>query len=92
MDKEKVALVDLSKTSISKALLNDLHKLSEEIHAEEVYVAISVKAANCNLAARNLIVYGFEKLSSDEAQRFTTMADYIFLKMDVNQEDDFVEL
>ena len=72
--------------------MDDLHKLTEEIHAEEIYVAISSASANRNSAIRNLMVYGFEILSCDEAERFSTMTDNLFMKMEVNQEIDFVEL
>lgn len=77
---------------INKQLLNDLHTLAEEVSAEEIYIALRLDASNCNSIVRNLLVYGFQKISSQEAERFTTMNDYLLMKMDVNQEDDFVDI
>ncbi len=41
---------------------------------------------------RSLLVFGFEPAAKEEVARFTSRSDVVLMKMEVNQEDDFVDL
>ena len=92
MGRSKSAIADLAEVSgkeINKLLLDDLHKITGDLEAEELFVAISLLDPLKDKTVRNLVVYGFEKV---EAKRFTSNPDVMMLRMEVNQEDDFVDL
>jgi predicted ATPase len=92
IEEEKKAVADLSEKKITKALLNDIHRVAEETKADELIIAVPLDSENCNADVRNLLVYGFEKLEAEEIQKISTKTEYLFLKIDVDQEDDYVEL
>jgi hypothetical protein len=85
-------LTTIAGKELGRALLDDVHKLAEDIKAEELYVAISLKDPERAKVVRSLLVYGFEKLESSEAGQLTSNPDVLLLKMEINQEDDFVDL
>ena len=92
LEKEKVVLFDLSEASsenISRKLLDDIYNLSGELKAEELYISVSSLSPKKNSIVRNLLVFGFERVDDD---RFTSNKEIILLKMEVNQEYDFVDL
>ncbi len=92
LEHEKVTLVDFSELpakEITKTLLEDVYKISGDLQAEELYAAVSMLDPEKDRIIRNLVVYGFEKA---EGKRFTSNPDVVMLRIEVNQEDDFVDL
>ena len=85
-------LTDMDPKEMGRALLDDFHKLAEDIHADELCLAISLKDPAHMKMARSLLVYGFEKVQPEEAAQITSSPDLLLLKMEINQEDDFVDL
>lgn len=80
---------ELSSKELNKSLLEDVYKLAGDIQAEELYLAISLMNPDKDRIVRNLVVFGFEKT---EAKKITSNAEVVVLKIEVNQEDDFVDL
>ena len=92
LEGSKVVLADFSdlpSKEITKALLEDVYKVSGDIQAEELYVAVSLMDPQKDRIIRNLVVFGFEKV---EGKKFTSNSEVALLKIEVNQEDDFVDL
>ena len=85
-------LTTIAGKELGRALLDDAHKLAEDVKAEELFVAVSLRDPERVKVVRNLLVYGFEKLESAEAAQLTSNPDVMVLKMEINQEDDFVDL
>ena len=92
LEKSKIVLADFTDfeaSFITRSLIDDIYKVCYEIGAEELYLAISLLDKNRNYIIRNLMVYGFELL---EKKRFIDNEEIIEVKMEVNQEYDFVDL
>ena len=92
IESSKALLVDLSEITpkdLNKPLLDDLGKIAEKTQSEGLYVAVQAAAS---ALVRNMMVYGFEKITKEEARTYTSDSDILLLKMEVNQEDDFVDL
>lgn len=95
MEESKEILIDLTKNNpkeISKSLLDDFSLLAEKLKSDTIYAALSASSASFGVLARNLLVYGFEKTSLEEASKYTSSPDIVLLKKEVDQEDDFVDL
>lgn len=89
---EKIVLVDFSELAFSemtKLLLNDIYSLAGVLGAEELYVGVSLLSEEKNKILRNLLVFGYEKVTEES---FTSNTDVVMLRIDVNQEYDFVDL
>ena len=84
-----VNLTEAQSKEINKILLNDLYKIAGDLEAEELYVALSLLDPNKDKTVRNLIVYGFERA---DTKKFATNPEVLILRMEVNQEYDFVDL
>ena len=89
LKKEKAVLVDFSSEEVTKSLLTDVYSLAGEIQARELYISVSLMNPNKSSTLKNLLVFGFEKASGEE---FTSNEEVMVLKMEVNQEYDFVDL
>ena len=92
LENEKIALVDLSEfanSDISKQFLNDIYSLAGVLKAEELLVSVSLLSSEKSKIIRKLLVFGFEKTPEET---FTTNTDVAILRIDVNQEYDFVDL
>ena len=92
MERSKTMLANLSEVQskeINKTLLDDIYKIATDLEVEELYVALSLLDPNRDKLVRNLIVYGFERT---DAKKFVTNPEIVMLKIDVNQEYDFVDL
>lgn len=95
IEEEKMLLVDLKSASgkdINKLLLEDLLNIAEKKKMECLLVGISQNDQNFHKILRNLLVFGFEKTGENEAKKLTSKTDVVILKMEVNQECDFVDL
>jgi hypothetical protein len=92
METSKTMLANLTEAQskeINKTLLDDIYKVAGDLESEELYVTLSLLDPNKDKIVRNLIVYGFERT---DAKKFVTNPEVIMLRMDVNQEYDFVDL
>jgi len=92
---EKILLVDLTDIyprDLNKLLLDDLCKIAECTKSENMFIAINLANLSARQIARNLLVYGFEKSSKEECEKFTSNKNILMMKMEINQEDDFVDL
>jgi hypothetical protein len=92
LDNEKIVLVDLSEfayNEITKQFLNDIYSLAGVLKAEELLVNVSLLSSEKSKIIRNLLVFGFEKTSEEN---YTSNTDIAMLRIDVNQEYDFVDL
>ena len=92
MEGSKTMLANLSEVQskeINKTLLDDIYKIATDLEAEELYVALSLSDPNRDKIVRNLIIYGFERTGT---KKFVTNPEIVMLKIDVNQEYDFVDL
>ena len=86
-------LINIPAKEFNKTLFADLCKISETLHSERLFVALSRKSPHLANIMRSLTVYGFEKASMVEQAKFTTNPEIIMLKIDLNQEeDDFVDI
>ena len=91
----KVLLADfttIESKQINKLLLDDLCKIVEKSQAEDLYIALSALDPKIGAVVRNLVVYGFEKVGKEEAAKHISNPEIMVMKMEVNQEDDFVDL
>ncbi len=90
--KSQTAVADLSEVpckEVTRSLLDDLFKVAVDLKAEELCVAISLLDPERDRLIRKLVVYGFEK---SLAERLASNPDLAFFRIEVNQEDDFVDL
>lgn len=88
----KALLVDfcqIAPKELSGYLLDALSKIAERTKSEFIYVAISSKSSSVSSFVRCLGIYGFE---GPEIESWTSDKNVIIMKMEVNQEDDYVEL
>lgn len=85
-------LTEITKKDLNKMLLDDFAQIAEKQQIENLYVALSMNEPTLGDIARNLIVYGFEKISKEDSKRYTTNPEVMVMKLEVNQEDDFVDL
>ena len=96
IEEDKVILADFTEISIkeiNKLLLDDLCKIAEKTKSENLYAALStVPSSSISNVVRNMLVYGFEKATKEETAKLTSNPEIIIMKMEVNQEDDFVDL
>ena len=94
LETEKLLLADLTEAGkeIGRALLDDLCSLTEKTKAETLVIALAAMQPAAGHLVRSLLVFGFEAVSKEEAQRFTSRQDVVLMRMEVNQEDDFVDL
>lgn len=91
LEKEKIVLVDFSELTaaqLTKSLLNDIYSLAGVLEAEELYASVSLLSEDRSKILRSLLVFGFERT---EGESFTSNADVALVRMDVNQEFDFVD-
>lgn len=89
---EKIVLVDFTElpfSEMTKLLLNDIYSLAGVLGAEELYIGVSLLNEEKNKILRSLLVFGYEKVIEET---FTSNTDVVMLRIDVNQEYDFVDL
>lgn len=92
LENEKTILVDFSELSsaeINKPLLNNIYTLAGHLQAEALLISVSLLDPEKNSIIRNLLVFGFERVQDE---KFTSDDEVTVLRMEVNQEDDFVDL
>ncbi len=95
VEDSKVLLADFTEVSskeLNKLLLDDLCKIAEKTKSETLYVALSAVQPTLSGLVRNMLVYGFEKVGKEEAAKLASNPELLMLKLEVNQEDDFVDL
>ena len=83
---------EIDSKELNKPLLDDLCKIAEITKSETMYVALSAANPEMGHIVRNLLVYGFEKTTKIEAKNYASDSNILLMKMEVNQEDDFVDL
>jgi len=92
IERSKISLANLAGVEakeINKTLLDDIYKIAGDLEAEELFVSVSLTDPMKDKIVRNLVVYGFEK---SDAKRFVSDSSVMVLRMEVNQEVDFVDL
>eukprot|EP00826_Nyctotherus_ovalis_P053833 TRINITY_DN7024_c0_g1_i5.p1 TRINITY_DN7024_c0_g1~~TRINITY_DN7024_c0_g1_i5.p1 ORF type:complete len:156 (-),score=48.26 TRINITY_DN7024_c0_g1_i5:337-804(-) len=92
LEKEKIVLVDFSELTageLTKSLLNNIYSLAGILGAEELYASVSLLSEDKSKILRDLLVFGFEKAGGES---FTSNTDVTMVRVDVNQEYDFVDL
>lgn len=92
---EETLLADLTEINareINRPLLDDICKVAEKTRSEGLFVALSLSLPQIGNVVRSLITYGFERLGKEEDAKLTTNSAVILLRLEVNQEDDFVDL
>ena len=95
IDLYKSSLANLTKIpakELTKALFEDLCKMSETLNGDYLYIALSRSTPQLISIVRSILVYGFEKVSTEEQIKFTSNADIIMFKMELHQDTDYVEL
>lgn len=91
----KLALIDLTEVTpkdLNKQLLEDLISVAVKLDSEEMCVAIAGKSPTAASMARSMTIFGFTADSKAECQQFTSNPDIVIMRMEVSQEDDFVDL
>ena len=83
---------DIDAKELDKLLLDDLCKIAEKTKSETMYVALSTSDLAARPMVRNMLVYGFEKATKEESEKFLTGSEILLMKLDINQEDDFMDL
>lgn len=92
---KKTVLVDLTEVGakeLNKQLLEDLTNLAGQLDSEELCVALAAKSPAAVPMARSLTIFGFVPDAKAQAALLTSNPDIIIMRMEVNQEDDFVDL
>ena len=92
LEDSKIVLADFSELNadnITKSFLEAIYSISNNVGAEELFVAISLVGPDKNLIVRNLLVYGFEV---NRNQKFSSSEEVMIMGMEVNQEYDYVDL
>eukprot|EP00830_Metopus_es_P006094 TRINITY_DN157_c0_g3_i1.p3 TRINITY_DN157_c0_g3~~TRINITY_DN157_c0_g3_i1.p3 ORF type:complete len:137 (-),score=30.22 TRINITY_DN157_c0_g3_i1:213-623(-) len=91
----KTMFVDLTEASskdINKLLLEDLSDIAGKSKSENLCIALSENDPTIPALVRNLLVFGYEKIGKEETAKYTSCKEAILMKLEVNQEDDFVDL
>ena len=91
----KAALGDLTKipaSELTKPLFDDLSKMSETLGATVLYVALSINSPQLINIVRSLLVYGFEKVQTEEQMKFTSNSNIMMFKLDLTIDSDFIDL
>ncbi len=83
---------EIEAKELNKLLLDDLCKIAERTKSETLYVALSTMDSAIRSIVRNMLVYGFEKTTKEEAEKYMSNPEVLLMKLEVNQEDDFVDL
>eukprot|EP00826_Nyctotherus_ovalis_P001501 TRINITY_DN1023_c0_g2_i15.p1 TRINITY_DN1023_c0_g2~~TRINITY_DN1023_c0_g2_i15.p1 ORF type:complete len:198 (-),score=62.54 TRINITY_DN1023_c0_g2_i15:176-769(-) len=94
IEMEEVMLADLTKIAneeLTKTLFEDLSIMSKTFSSKYLYIAISKGNPQFTRILRNLFVYGFEKVSSEEKAKFTANHDVVMFKLDLLLDEDYVE-
>lgn len=95
MDNKKIVLIDLTEVKpkdLGKQLLDDLINVTVKLDSEEMCVAIARKSPTSASMARSMTIFGFTPDSKTGCQQFTSNPDIVIMRMEVSQEDDFVDL
>jgi len=92
---KKIVLVDLTGLGVkelSKQLLEDLINVAGKLESEELCVAIAAKSPTTASMARNLTIFGFTADTKAQISNLTSSSSIAIMRMEVSQEDDFVDL
>jgi len=95
MKSKKMVLVDLTKLGVkelSRKLLEDLINVAGKLESEELCVAIAAKSPTTASMARNLTIFGFTPSTKAQISNLTSSSSIAIMRMEVSQEDDFVDL
>eukprot|EP00826_Nyctotherus_ovalis_P036854 TRINITY_DN3307_c0_g2_i15.p2 TRINITY_DN3307_c0_g2~~TRINITY_DN3307_c0_g2_i15.p2 ORF type:complete len:207 (+),score=63.67 TRINITY_DN3307_c0_g2_i15:189-809(+) len=95
VEQYKTALADLTKipaAELTKTLFEDLSTMGETLGGKSLYVALSRNSPQLISIVRSLLVYGFEKVQSEEQMKFTSKSDVIMFKLDLAQDADFIDI
>ena len=82
-------LSEINNDKIGKSFLDSVYSVAGYLNAEELYVSVSLEEPKRNRIIRDLMVFGFERTSRD---KYTSNKEIEMLKIEVNQEYDFVDL
>ena len=85
-------LINIAAKEFNKSLFADLSKMSETLHAEHLYVALNRKNPQLTNIVRSLTVFGFEGVLPKDKEKFTTSPDIAMMRVDLSQEEDYVDL
>eukprot|EP00826_Nyctotherus_ovalis_P020660 TRINITY_DN1650_c0_g1_i29.p3 TRINITY_DN1650_c0_g1~~TRINITY_DN1650_c0_g1_i29.p3 ORF type:complete len:122 (+),score=49.41 TRINITY_DN1650_c0_g1_i29:72-437(+) len=91
----RTVLVDLTETGakeLNKQLLEDFTNVAGRLDCEELCVAVAAKSPAAASMARSLTIFGFAADTKAQAALLTSNPDILIMRMEVNQEDDFVDL
>eukprot|EP00826_Nyctotherus_ovalis_P038136 TRINITY_DN3557_c0_g2_i14.p1 TRINITY_DN3557_c0_g2~~TRINITY_DN3557_c0_g2_i14.p1 ORF type:complete len:174 (-),score=27.79 TRINITY_DN3557_c0_g2_i14:140-661(-) len=75
----------ISAKELTKSLFADLSTMSETLGAEHLYVALFRNSPQFISTVRSLLVYGCEKIQSEEQMKFTSNSDIMMFKLELAQ-------
>ena len=87
-----VNLTELVPKQLTRHLLESFNKIAEKTKSENIYVVISRQSPVTSSIIRSLGMFGFESVKDEEAKLFVSKADKIVMKMEISQEDDFLNM
>lgn len=95
IETQKFAFADLTTVGakeLNRQLLDDLTNVAGRLGSEVLYVAMAAKSPAVVSMARSMTIFGFEAVRKTEAKEYVSSVDVVVMRMELNQEDDFVDL
>lgn len=94
LEMEEVMLADLTRVTneeLTKTFFEDLSIMSRTFSSKHLCIALSKGNPQFTHILRNLFVYGFEKVPSEEKAKFTANPDVVMFKLDLLLDEDYIE-